>query len=334
MEKLCLNPITNRWVIFTEEDDRVDKISANQAKIALENCPFCLGNESMTPPETDADRPNSEKPNSPGWLTRTVPNKFPALEKDLEGKSQKEGIFKKREGFGFHEVIIETPDHSKTMLRLSKEEMSRVFKVYRKRFNLLAKNEQFKYILIFKNHGLAAGASLEHPHTQLISLPILPKRVTEELESTKKYFYQNNKCMFCGIVEKEKKEKIRIVEENEDFIAFCPSFSRSPFEITILPTTHSSNFEKINDKQINNLSDIFKKLFFKLNQVLGDYPYNFLIHTSPINIKEDNRKHYHWHIEFLPKLGEIAGFEWATGGYINPILPENAAEYLRKGDNK
>ncbi|MCF7916448.1 MAG: galactose-1-phosphate uridylyltransferase [Candidatus Omnitrophica bacterium] len=330
MEKLRLNPITNRWVIFTEENDLFDKISANQAKISPENCPFCLGNEAMTPPETDADRPGSKKPDSPGWLTRTVPNKFPALENDLERKSEKEGIFEKREGFGFHEVIIENPNHNKTMFQLSKEEMIRVFNVYKRRFNLLAKNKKLKYILIFKNHGLAAGASLEHPHTQLICLPILPKRVTEELEATKNYFSQNDKCMFCEMIAKEKKEKIRIIEENEDFIAFCPFFSRSPFEITILPTTHSSNFANINDQQIGNLSDIFKKLFVKLNQVLGDYPYNFLIHTSPINTKEENQIYYHWHIEFLPKLGEIAGFEWATGGYINPILPESAAKHLQE----
>lgn len=329
MEKLRLNPITKRWVIFTEEKNSFDKVPLKQAKTAPENCPFCLGNESMTPPETDADRPNSKKPDSPGWLTRTVPNKFPALEDNLELKSEKEGIFEKREGYGFHEVIVETPDHYKTMLDLSKEEIVRVIKVYKRRFNLLSKNKQFKYILIFKNHGLAAGASLEHPHTQLICLPILPKRVAEELDSTKKYFYQNQKCMFCEIIKKEKKEKTRVIYENKNFIAFCPFFSRSPFEITILPTRHNSNFANITDSQIENLSDIFKKIFFKLNQILGNYPYNFLIHTSPINMRRGNSKYYHWHIEFLPKLGEIAGFEWATGGYVNLVLPEQAAKCLK-----
>ncbi|MCF7873754.1 MAG: galactose-1-phosphate uridylyltransferase [Candidatus Omnitrophica bacterium] len=328
MKKLRLNPITKRWVILTEEDFSFDKINNVQAQTKLENCPFCLGNEAMTPPETDADRPQGGEPNSPGWLTRTVPNKFPALEDNLEKKEEKEGIFQKREGVGFHEVIIETPDHYKTMRGLSQEEITRVIKVYRRRFSFLTKDKRFKYILIFKNHGLAAGASLEHPHTQLICLPIVPKRVTEELDCTKEYFAKNNECMFCKIIEEEKKQKDRLVLENEDFIAFCPFFSRSPFELTILPTLHQSDFRKITDRQIDSLSSILKELFIKLGNVLGDYPYNFLIHTTPINSDGKNYDFYHWHIEFLPKLGEIAGFEWATGGYINPLLPEDAARRL------
>ncbi|MFO8052527.1 MAG: galactose-1-phosphate uridylyltransferase [Candidatus Omnitrophota bacterium] len=333
MKKLRLNPITKRWVISTEEDNSFDKIEGKQAQTKPADCPFCLGNESMTPPETDADRPKGGKPNSPGWLTRTVPNKFPALENSLGTKVEKKGIFQKREGFGFHEVIIETPDHNKTILDLSQEEIIRIINVYRRRFIFLSKDKRFKYILIFKNHGLAAGASLEHPHTQLICLPIVPKRVTEELDSTRDYFEKNNECMFCKIVKEEKKEKIRVILENEDFIAFCPFFSRSPFEVTILPTRHQSDFSKIDDRQIENLSSILKELLVKLGNILGDYPYNFLIHTNPINSKDKdsiNYKFYHWHIEFLPKLGEIAGFEWATGGYINPLLPESAAKQLRE----
>ncbi|MCF7887113.1 MAG: galactose-1-phosphate uridylyltransferase [Candidatus Omnitrophica bacterium] len=337
MKKIRLNPITKRWVILTEEDNSFDKVKNTQAQTKPADCPFCLGNESMTPPETDADRPGELKPNSPGWLTRTVPNKFPALESNLENKVTKKGIFQKREGVGFHEVIIETPDHNKTIVDLSKEEIIRIFNVYRRRFVFLSKDKRFKYILIFKNHGLAAGASLEHPHTQLICLPIIPKRVTEELDSTKEYFNKHNECMFCKMAKEEKKEKSRLILENDDFIAFCPFFSRSPFEVTILPTRHQSDFSKMDGRQIENLSSILKELLIKLGDVLGDYPYNFLIHTSPVNSEDKNHsigEYYHWHIEFLPKLGEVAGFEWATGGYINPLLPESAVKQLREAPGK
>jgi UDPglucose--hexose-1-phosphate uridylyltransferase len=331
MKRLRLDLITKRWVILTEENNSFSEIPNQQAQTDPTDCPFCLNNESMTPPETDADRPGDGRPNSPGWLTRTVPNKFPALDNKVESRKEKEGIFEKQKGFGFHEVIVETPDHDRMMADLSQEEISRVIKAYRRRFISLAKDKRFKYILIFKNHGLAAGASLEHTHTQLICLPIIPKRVTEELDCAKAYFNRNNQCMFCKIVEKERDEKIRVVSENEDFIAFCPFFSRSPFEIVILPVKHRPDFNKIKPGEIKNLSAILKNLMAKLSKVLGDYPFNFLIHTSPIN--RQNRtssldNFYHWHIEFLPKLGEIAGFEWATGSYINPLLPEEAARRL------
>lgn len=292
-------------------------------------CPFCFGNEAMTPPETDADRPGEDKPDSPGWLTRTVPNKFPALRDSLKGQKQTVGLFEKRAGIGFHEVIIETPEHNKQFADLSKEEIIRVIKVYRRRFKVLLKDKRFQYILIFKNHGLAAGASLEHSHTQLICLPMVPQIVSDEVSFAQKYFLKNKSCMFCAEVKRGMRKKGRIIFENKDFLGICPDSSRVPFELTILPKFHSSDFYRINNRQIEELSAILKEVLSRQKRCLKDPPYNFFLHTSPINAKNNYQGFYHWHIELLPKLREITGFERETEIYLNSVSPKDAARRLR-----
>ncbi len=315
---------------YLRENKASSSSPGKKSKSHSSECPFCFGNELMTPPETDADRPQKTKPNSPGWLTRTVPNKFPALRKDLNEEKLNKNIFKKIAGVGAHEVIIENPNHKKHLPDLSLLEIERVIKVYRRRFTFLSADKRFRYILIFKNYGLAAGASLEHPHTQLICLPIVPERVQEEIDFSQKYFLKNKICIFCDELKKVKSQKEKIVAQNKDFLAFCPVSSRLPFELTIIPVEHESKFNLIDNNQIKNLALILKDILNRFKNRLNDCPYNLLIHTSPVNTEKNIEDFYHWHIELLPKLGEVSGFEWSTGSYINPVLPKSASQNLKQ----
>ncbi|MFH1519709.1 MAG: galactose-1-phosphate uridylyltransferase [Candidatus Omnitrophota bacterium] len=330
MPELRKDPIIGRWVIIaTERARRPNDFKLDQNGTANNQpCPFCEGNEKLTPPEVDADRPVDTAKDTPGWLTRTVPNKYPALTNEPEVAKQIVGVFEKCKGVGEHEVVIENPDHNKQLADLSLEEIKKVILVCKRRSIKLGQDSRFKYVLIFKNYGLAAGASLEHSHTQLISLPIVPRRVSEELECIHRYFVDKKSCLFCDVVKQEMEEKLREVGENEDFYAFCPFASRSPFEVTIVPKKHKAAFTDINQGEVDNFAQILKDILTRVKILLDDPPYNFIIHTSPLN--DNGNDIYHWHAEVMPKLSKIAGFEWGTGFYINSTPPELASKYLKE----
>ncbi|MCF7908455.1 MAG: galactose-1-phosphate uridylyltransferase [Candidatus Omnitrophica bacterium] len=334
MGELRLDPITARWVIIsTEKNFGPDNYEVEKLDIKEGMCPFCEGKEKMTPPEVDADRPKGSKPDTTGWQTRTVPNKYPALaDEDNLGKTGV-GIFDMMNGVGKHEVIIEGTDHSKQLADLTIEQIKKVIGVYKRRSIALSKDERFKYVLIFKNYGLVAGASLEHSHTQLISLPIVPRRVDEELKCSHRHFDYKERCIFCDMILQEIEHRHREVCENKDFIAFCPFASRSPFEIVIMPKQHQADFTDISEAAIDNFARILKEVLTRIKLVLGNPPYNFIIHTNPVD-KAESQEWYHWHVEVMPKLSKIAGFEWGTGFYINPTSPEVASSYLKKVEIK
>jgi len=331
MSQLRRDPITGRWIIVTTEAATKpgEFVFEKHKKKKDKNCPFCLGNESMTPPEITAHRKEG-KTNTPGWWVRVVPNKFPALK--IEGKLNKEGIgvFDKINGIGAHEVIIDNPDHLSEISDCSDYQAEEIIWAYLGRSNDLRRDRRFKYILIFKNYGKPAGASLEHPHSQVIALPIVPKRVNEEVISANKYYEYKERCVFCDMLRQEEEEKERVVLENEDFMCFCPFVSRFPYEMWIMPKRHHSDFNSLELKKegVKNLGLILRDSMKKLKLTLGDPPYNYIIHTSPINGHE--REDYHWHIEIMPRLIEVAGFEWGSGFYINPVAPEVAARNLKK----
>lgn len=330
MPELRRDPIIGRWVIIaTERAKRPNDFKLDDnGEANNQPCPFCEGNEKLTPPEVDADRPSDTAKDTPGWLTRTVPNKYPALTNEPEVAKKIVGVFEKCKGVGEHEVIIEGPDHNKQLADLSLEEIKRVILVCKRRSIKLGQDSRFKYVLIFKNYGLAAGASLEHSHTQLISLPIVPRRVSEEFECMHRYFVDKKSCLFCDILKQEMEEKLREVSENQDFYAFCPFASRSPFEVTIVPKKHKTAFTDINQGQVDNFSQILKDILTRIKVLLDDPPYNFIIHTNPLN--GNGNEIYHWHAEIMPKLSKIAGFEWGTGFYINSTPPELASKYLKE----
>ncbi len=334
MPELRKDPIVGRWVIIsTDRAKRPSDFARDQVKMKRGFCPFCNGNENKTPPEILAYRslPNGGPPperDSPGWRVRVVPNKFPAL--GIEGNlgRQAEGMFDRMNGIGAHEVIIETPDHNQTLSTLSEKRIEDVLWAFRDRVLDLKQDKRFKYILIFKNHGEAAGASLEHAHSQLIALPILPKQVVEELEGGKEYYRYKERCIFCDIIRQEMDSGVRIVAENQDFVTMAPYAPRFPFETWILPKRHESAFENSASHIYENLAQALKNLLMKVDRVLDNPAYNLVIHTSPV--QETTNDYYHWHIEIMPKLTKMAGFEWGTGFYINPTPPEEAAKFLRE----
>jgi UDPglucose--hexose-1-phosphate uridylyltransferase len=329
MPELRKDPIIGRWVIIsTERGKRPTDFHSLPKKKKNTACPFCPGNESSTPPEVLAFRPKGSHVNKPGWTLRVISNKYPALKIEGELNREGRGIFDKMNGVGAHEVIIETPDHMKDMVDLDNKEMENVLHAYVARMDDLKKDPRFKYILIFKNQGEAAGASLEHSHSQLIATPIVPKRVTEELEGVQKYYEYKERCIFCDIVRQEISENIRIVAQNDFFISVEPFAPRFPFETWILPKTHIPAFEETPTEKLPLLAQILKETLKRLSKALNNPPYNFLIHTKPIDPRDS--EDYHWHIELMPRLTRVAGFEWGTGFYINPTTPEDAARFLNE----
>jgi len=328
--ELRKDPVTSRWVIIaTDRAKRPTDFVREKVTIHGSGfCPFCPGNEAKTPPEIMAYRPDGSGRNQPGWTLRVVPNKFPAL--GIEGtlNRQGEGLYDKMNGIGAHEVMIETTDHQLTLATMPIRRVEDVVWSYRDRILDLKKDRRFRYILIFKNHGAAAGASLEHTHSQLIALPVVPKRVREEVDFAREYYNYKERCLFCDIIRQEAEAGIRVVSENQGFVAVAPFAPRFPFEIWILPKVHQSAFEESQKYEFEQLARILKEMLMRLDKVLESPAYNYIIHTSPLT--ETNNDHYHWHLEIMPKLTKVAGFEWGTGMYINPTPPEEAARFLRE----
>jgi UDPglucose--hexose-1-phosphate uridylyltransferase len=333
LPELRKDPIVGRWVIIsTDRAKRPTDFARDQVKLRGGFCPFCYGNENKTPSEVLAYRPAQNgaaaPKDSPGWTVRVVPNKFPAL--GIEGNlgRQAEGMFDKMNGIGAHEVVIETPDHTKTLATLPEKRIEDLLWAFRDRILDLKQDKRFRYILIFKNHGEAAGASLEHAHCQLIALPIVPKQVVEELDGAKEYYRYKERCIFCDIIRQESEVGARVVAENQDFVTLAPYAPRFPFETWVLPRRHESAFENSPSTVYESLARALKTVLTKMDSVLDNPAYNLVIHSSPT--QETTNDYYHWHIEIMPKLTKTAGFEWGTGFYINPTPPEESARFLRE----
>ncbi len=328
MPELRRDPITGRWVIIATDRSRRPSDFDREPVVTRPGrfCPFCPGNESKTPPEVLAYRPSGGV-NEGGWTLRVIPNKFPALRVEGQLDRQGEGMYDRMTGIGAHEVIIETPDHSLTFADLPEKSIENLFWALRDRVLDLKRDTRLRYIVMFKNHGEAAGASIEHTHTQLIALPVVPKRAQEEIEGAKKYFDFKERCVYCDINRQELETGTRVVIENDYFVAICPFAPRFPFETWILPRGHFSHFEASDSAHLQSLARVTKLMIQKIDKVLERPPYNAVIHSAPL--QEAPMQHYHWHIEVIPKLTKVAGFEWGTGFYINPTPPEEAAKFLR-----
>lgn len=329
MPQLRRDPITGRWIIINiDKPKRPGDFEVEDHTRKGGVCPFCYKNETMTPPEIVAYRKEGSKPNTPGWSLRVVPNKFPALSTEGELNKFGVGIFDRTNGIGTHEVIIETPKHSKEIPDYTDKEAKNVISIYKERMLDLRKDPRFKYILVFKNYGLSAGASLEHTHSQLIALPVIPKRVVGEIGGAKAYFNYKDRCIFCDMIRQELEKRELTIIENEAFLSFSPFVPRFAYEVWVIPKRHNSDFGNIKPRQIKNLANILRETLLRLKVALNDPSYNYMIHTSPLN--ELNMDYYHWHIEIIPKLTRVAGFEWGTGFYINPTPPEVASKVLRE----
>lgn len=327
MPELRKDPINGRWIIFNIDSPKAPKdyeTADSGEKKKNGPCPFCRGYEDMTPPEIYSEKDDS----SLGWSIRVVPNKFPALRVEGDINRQGIGMYDMMNGVGAHEVIIENPIHNKEISDLGLDHIERVIQVYRNRSSDLKNDLRFKYVILFKNVGWSSGASVEHPHTQLIALPMVPKNVAEEIYGAEDYHTYKERCVYCDIIRQELRDQERIIEENKGFIAFCPFVSRFPFEVWIMPKEHNSDFNRISQDEISDLARALKDTLNKINKVLSRPSYNYIVHSSPLHEEEKERDSYHWHIEIMPRLSRTAGFEWGSGFYVNPTPPEVAAKFL------
>ncbi len=328
MSQLREDPVTGRWIIVNVEDPKPPDFFKTEAHSkSSKTCPFCPGNESMTPPEILVLRKKPDAKAALGWLVRVIPNKFPALRIEENPARVDLGVYDKTGGFGAHEVIIENPDHDQELWDAPLEQVELVLRAFRDRCLDLKRDPRFQYILIFKNYGAQAGASLEHPHSQLIGLPIVPSRVAGEAKGAARHFEKTNRCIYCEMLTQERREKRFTVHEEKGFFVLCPFASRFPFETWILPVDHEASFDAITDDKITGLAAVLKKTLAKIKDALNGPSFNLMIHTMPIYGKE--LKSYHWHIELIPHLTRVAGFELGTGFYVNPTSPELAAETLK-----
>lgn len=310
------------------------KKKISQKKISVKNCPFEDPQKSGNPapvlwyPKLVAGSQSSAVRQFKDWFIQVVPNKYPLLLGEGEcARFDLEGIHQKVEAIGFHEVVI-MRDHKKTIGRMSLEEISLVLKTYRERYRVLKKNKCVEYILIFHNQGGLAGASVDHPHSQIAAFPITPPDVNRSINGGLEYFEKYKKCVHCVMLEREIKGKERIVYQNKYFITIAPYASRVPYEVRIFPIKHGSNFEDISDKEIPFLADVLKDALSRVSKVLKNPDYNFFIHTSSARI--ERVPYYHWHIEILPRVYKWAGLELGTGIDVVAVPPEEAAEQLRK----
>ena len=326
--ELRKDPVIGRWVIIAGERGRRPNPFRNYAA-TVENgqpCPFCPGHEEMTPPEVMAYRKDgSGRPSR--WSVRVIPNRFPALR--IEGDMDKhgEGLYDRMRGVGAHEVIIETPEHDSDPSRYTAAQMTEVVRAYRDRMTDLLRDSRFRFVLVFKNHGAPAGATLSHPHSQIIALPVVPIRIAAELTGAGKHYEYRGRCIYCDILSQELSDSRRLVVQNTDFVAYAPYASRFPFEISILPRRHGAFFWEITSAQMESLAEILQDVLRRYRLALKDPPYNYVIHTAPPGHPQPSQ--YHWQVEVIPKLTEVAGFEWGSGFYINPTPPEEAAAHLR-----
>lgn len=329
MPELRKDPITGRWVIIAPDRAKRPMDYHHEFKLVEGRFdPFGEGNESATPPEIIAYRNHGSAANGPGWRVRVVPNKFPALQVEGDLEKRGDGIYDLMNGVGAHEVIIECPHYETNMSRLPVDMIREVLYAYRDRLSDLKKDRRLVHGLIFKNKGAMAGASLDHSHSQLIVTSVVPITVWEEMTGALEFFNYRGRNIYEDMIRQELKDGSRIVHDTPEFLVFCPYASRFPFETWIVPKRPGSHYETIQRHQVDDLGTVLKTTLAKLELALDDPPYNYVLHTAPFDTND--LPHYRWHFELFPRLTRVAGFEWGSGFYINPVAPEEAASFLRE----
>jgi len=333
MPELRQNPATKEWVIIAAERARRPnhqvKLKRNYIPQEGDECPFCPGHEHMTPPEILSYRTYETEPNSPGWRIRVIPNKYSALVPDGEPKRSKAQLFfPHMNGIGDHEVIIESPEHDKTIATMAPEQVEEIFRAYSQRYKELVKDPKYEMIIIFKNHGMNAGTSLRHPHSQVIATPITPMHIRHRVEEAMRYFDDNGDCVYCEMLKKEKKAKERVILETESYLCFSPYAARSPYEIWMMPKKHRSSFEDIPEEEIKELAYAMRRALLRIYRFLNDPDFNYIIFSAPCHEKDG--EYSHWYIQIIPRISSVAGFELGSGIYINTVPPEKAAAELRQ----
>jgi UDPglucose--hexose-1-phosphate uridylyltransferase len=328
MPELRKDPIVGRWVVIATERVRRPADFPRHPLVRRGGpCAFCPGHEGETPPEVLAYRDEPGRPDMPGWRVRVVPSKFPALriEGDLERRG--EGIYDLMNGIGAHEVVIESPDHDGELGRLPLPALEEVLRAYRDRVTDLKRDARVRSVVVFKNRGPEAGATMEHPHSQLLATPVVPHVLADELHHSHGYHDYRERCMFCDILRQETEAGARVVVATPGAVAFVPFAARVPFETWILPRRHAAAFERTGDAELREVAVALGAVLGKLDRALGDPPYNLVLHGAPSDVGDSPS--FHWHFEILPRLGGLAAFELGSAFYVNPVPPEDAGRLLR-----
>jgi UDPglucose--hexose-1-phosphate uridylyltransferase len=330
MSELRRDITTGEWVILATERGRRPEDFVRHASAETRSgapCPFCPGNEARTPSETYAVR--TEGPaDGPGWLVRVVPNKYAALSPEFPiDRRGMAGILRYQSGAGFHEVIIESPSHDADLAQMSHEEIERVARAYLTRYRALRANKNLKFIQIFRNHGERAGTSLRHPHSQIVALSLVPGRVRRQLEFTGRYLDATGFSAFVHLIRAERDSAERIIAESPHFVVFAPFASHTPFETWIVPKLHRASFSEVEADELADFADVLCQTLRRLRAVLGQFDYNYVVQSAPCG--EEQREDFCWHLQIIPRLTELAGFELGTGMEINIVAPEDAAARLR-----
>ena len=328
MPELRQNFFTKEWVIIaTERAKRPEELATHRPVEVVpafaEECPFCPGNESKTPAEVlriPAD--------AGGWVVRVVPNKFCALSSEAELTRNLQHLRRRVGGFGFHEVIIDSPDHARGMALLSTAQVADILRAYKQRYNALSFDRRIAHITIFKNHGKDAGASMPHPHSQLIATPVIPSQVRHRLFEALRHYDDVGECMYCHVVEREIEDEERIVIKSEHFVAMEIFAAATPFASHIFPLRHMASFGDITDVELADLAHVLRSLLAKIYVGLENPDLNFTVRSGPSEY--GGARHFHWYVSVIPRLTRVAGFELGSGMFINSVLPEAAAEFLRK----
>ena len=327
MPEIRSNPVTGDWVIIaTERARRPEEFTQKAAKPALPSfapeCPFCLGNESKTP----AEQFRVPAPDG-GWLVRAVPNRFAALTPEGTAERHANGFRTCLDGVGLHEVIIESPAHDVAMARLPVPHLERVLQAYRHRLRAFYKDRRIEHVILFKNHGEAAGTSLIHPHSQIVGMPVLPSQLRARLEQAMQHWGDVGECLYCRTLHEELRDGARVVAENASFAAFVPYAALSPFHVWVFPKHHGACFGDATDAHLTDLARVLHEVLLRLHVGLADPDYNFVIRS--LSPQESALKYFHWYISLVPRVTKAAGFELGTGMFINTALPERSAEFLR-----
>lgn len=314
------------WSIVAPRRSRRPRQSFDQAR---RKCHFCQGNERQTEPEVFALRPDSSLADSPGWKLRVVPNKYPALEIQPDEVPTIAGPYRQVAARGFHEVIIETPDHHRSLRSVAAGELATLLGVYRSRLIALSAHPRVRSVALFRNEGVAAGASQQHPHTQVLALPIVSSRVAREIFRAKQHFRCRACCITCEILEREYLDSHRLIDQNAHFAALTAFAPRFPYETWIVPKGHAHDFAAASPRELSSLASLLNRVLCALESTLGTFPFNLIVQTAPVRVGVSIRNAYHWRIEIVPRVTTASGFELGTGIFIVATSPEQAARTLR-----
>lgn len=328
--ELRRDPITGRSVLIDRTPfKRRDEFELEPVRLedAPSKCPLCEGREADAGRELLVWREGGPA-NAPGWSVRVVASRHPMLR--IEGKMETtvEGLLETRDGLGAHEVIVETPIHDQPLHTLDADRLWRVLWAWRTRVQDLKGDSRFASVVIFKNHGRAAGARLDHAHSQLAAFPIVPPALAEKVRGVSDHLAETGRCIFCDLVAGELKDGRRVISDQDGLLAIAPFASRVPFETWLVPRPHAPRFEETADSTLELVAATFKSVMAGIDWALERPAYNLVLHTAPLNGAADGG--FHWHLEILPRVTRFGGFEWGSGMCRNPIAPEEAARVLRE----